>query len=153
MINPKFPGPWVIKEQERAQTHLPVLRDIFDPEEEFVTVRFMGRARSIWVRAPREDTERKAAETLGNVVREILLLSGAKAIFDKESLGFEKPLGPCAILPLGVPFFAAISTTDVELARKMALDRIVYAISAVRHKHFEKVQAILQKNNVEMVTK
>jgi hypothetical protein len=151
---PKFPGAWVVKEREKELTRPPSMRDITDPEEEFIDVRFRGRVKTIWIHVSEgEQMEERAAETLGRIIKELIVLPGGKAVFDGESLSFEKPLGPHLPLLLGVPFYAAVSTTDVEIARKMAVDRIVYAISAVRCKHPEKAKEILKKHKMEMTTK
>lgn len=154
-MTPKFPRPWTEESREENKVRPPSIKDISDPEEEYIDIRFKGRGKAIIVSVPqgKEEEVEIAARTVGKVIQEICKLPGAKRVFEEEKLSFEKPLGPHIELLLGLPFYAASSTTNVDVARQMAIDRITCAISSVRGSHFEKVKEILKKHRMEMVTR
>jgi|GEM_PF-6641413 len=116
-------------------------------------VRFRGRTRSLNLKPlhGKGEPEAQALLDLGRALAALMLkVPETRAIFAKQSLGFDKPVSPHIVLDLGgVPFYAGTTTAEPEMARRMAVDRIAHALteSAVKH---PKAKALLADYRVEV---
>jgi hypothetical protein len=156
-------SPWA-----KAPEIKPEEQEIAAPESRLdeappLPVRFPGQGYNIQVgivlpkkvRITPEQGEKFGKIVLGAAIKELFQKApGARQVFLKQEIYTQPPLGPKVTVELGehITLYAKASSSDLDLAVKMTVDRIVYALMECRTT-FKVTNQILKDYRVDTVLK
>ena len=124
--------------------------ETIDPTD---TVRFPGRMRAVYVHPlhGKADLNQRGLIALGKGLLDLLSkVPEARACFERQSVGFVKPAAVHITLDLGgVPFYAVTSTAEPQTARRMAIDRVAFALTEAMSR-FPKAKTVLAQHRIEV---